>query len=61
MSYIEKTELKKFNQKLKKLKLKKIWVGVMILSQKIITNLLKYRQNLVMKNFIKKETFTMLF
>ena len=55
------TELKKFNQKLKKLKLKKTWDGVMILSQKITTNLLNYRQNLIMRNFIKKRTFTILF
>ena len=40
--YYRKDRLKKLTTKIRKIIIKKIWVGVMILDQKNIINLLKY-------------------
>ena len=58
--FTEKIELKEFKQKLKNSLLRKIWAGVMTLSQRIIINLLIYRLITVMKNFKKENVYDIL-
>ena len=52
-----KDRLPKIQTKLKKIEIKKIWVGVTILNLKNITKLSIYRLILLMKNFLELITF----